>query len=200
MRPDGSVGGLYLTGWTYRYFARHLQEARKHDLADALRDAGINGQMPIEYLGVFDKDGVYTAPLTPPVDEQALAALKLVERTATGQASGTLTLTDREFGWSAVRTPKLGPKQASSSCAASSDDRPAINCRPLGARMIVRPRDRPSARAVFARARSGERVKGRRRGRASRGRCTPRPPWARRWRENETGRGETGAGQHTGGG
>ena len=109
-RADGSVGGLYLTGWTYRTFARHLLEARKHDITEELRAAGKNGQMPIEYIGVFDQDGVYMAPLTPPVDEQALATLNLTAATASGQASGTLTLTDREFGWSAIRTPKLGPQ------------------------------------------------------------------------------------------
>ncbi len=109
-RADGSVGGLYLTGWTYRTFARHLLESRKHDLTEALRDAGLNGQMPIEYIGIFDQDGVYMAPLTPPVDEQALATLKLSDRTANGQASGTMNVTDRDFGWSAIRAPKLGPQ------------------------------------------------------------------------------------------
>ncbi len=109
-RADGSVGGLYLTGWTYRTFARHLQESRKHDLTEALRDAGLNGQMPIEYIGIFDQDGVYMAPLTPPVDEEALATLKLSDRTANGQASGVMNVTDRDFGWSAIRAPKLGPQ------------------------------------------------------------------------------------------
>ena len=52
-RADGSVGGLYLTGWTYRTFARHLLEARKHDITEELRAAGKNGQMPIEYIGVL---------------------------------------------------------------------------------------------------------------------------------------------------
>jgi hypothetical protein len=109
-RPDGSVGGLYLTGWTYRTFARHLEETRKRDLTEALRDAGRSGQMPILYIGVFDQDGVYMAPLTPPVDEEALATMKLSDKTANGQASGTLNLTDRDFGWSAIRAPKLGPQ------------------------------------------------------------------------------------------
>jgi hypothetical protein len=109
-RADGSVGGLYLTGWTYRTLSRHLQETRKHDITESLRDAGLNGQMPILYIGVFDQDGVYMAPLTPPVDEEALAGLHLVDRTANGPASGAMNLTDRDFGWSAIRAPKLGPQ------------------------------------------------------------------------------------------
>ena len=112
-RADGSVGGLYLTGWTYRTFSRHLLETRKHDITESLRDAGLSGQMPILYIGVFDQDGVYMAPLTPPVDEEALAGLHLTavtEHAPKGQASGTMNLTDRDFGWSAIRAPKLGPQ------------------------------------------------------------------------------------------
>jgi hypothetical protein len=32
-----------------------------------------------------------------------------VNKTAAGPAQGTLSLTDRAFGWAAVRTPKLAP-------------------------------------------------------------------------------------------
>ncbi len=66
-------------------------------------------KMPVFYVAVFDKTGVYSAPLTPVVDEQALAAQDLVGKTAAGPAQGTLNLTDRAFGWAAVRAPKLAP-------------------------------------------------------------------------------------------
>lgn len=106
----GKVVGLYVTGWTYRIFARHLQEVLKSKMAEALRTSGDTGKMPIFYVGVFDKSGVYTAPQTPQVDEKALVDADLVAKTASGPAQGAVNITERDFGWGAKRTPKLGPE------------------------------------------------------------------------------------------
>jgi hypothetical protein len=108
-RADGSVGALLVTGWSYRYFSRHLQEALKTRLLEASKAAGTEGKLPVYYVAVFDKTGVYSAPTTPQVDEQALAAQDLVAKTASGPVTGTLSITDRAFGFAASRTPKLAP-------------------------------------------------------------------------------------------
>jgi hypothetical protein len=108
-REDGSPGAIFVTGWTYRYFARHLQESLKDRLVEEAKTSGNEGKLPVFYVAVFDKSGVYPAPLTPQVDEQALAAIGLLAKTAGGEAQGTLTITDRTFGWGAARTPKLAP-------------------------------------------------------------------------------------------
>lgn len=100
--------GIYLTGWTYRLFARHLQEVLKSKMSESLRAAGDTGKMPIFYIGVFDKDGVYTAPLTPQVNEKALAELGIADKTSSGAAQGSVNITDRDFGWAAKRVAKLG--------------------------------------------------------------------------------------------
>ena len=106
-RADGSTGALLVTGWTYRYFARHLQESLKDRLAERAKATGDEGKIPVFYVSVFDKSGVYSAPLTPPVDEKALADLDLVAKTVAGPTQGTLNITDRAFGYAAQRTPKL---------------------------------------------------------------------------------------------
>jgi hypothetical protein len=98
-----------LTGWTYRRFSNHLQQSLQHDLAEALRAAGDTGKLPILYVAVFDKTGVYGAPMTPKVNEKALADADLVAKTANGPCQGALTITDRDFGYAAVRVGKLGP-------------------------------------------------------------------------------------------
>jgi len=108
-RADGTAGALLVTGWSYRYFARHLQEALKTRLLDEAKAAGEEGKLPVYYVAVFDKAGVYPAPLTPQVDEKALAAQDLVAKTAAGPSQGTITITDRGFGFAARRTPKLAP-------------------------------------------------------------------------------------------
>jgi hypothetical protein len=108
-REDGSTGALLVTGWTYRYFARHLQESLKDRLADRAKASGDERKIPVFYAAVFDKSGVYSAPLTPQVDEKALEAQDLVSKTATGPCKGTLDITDRTFAFAAQRTPKLAP-------------------------------------------------------------------------------------------
>jgi hypothetical protein len=108
-QEGGATGAVFVTGWTYRYFARHLQESLKDQLTDQAKKSGDEGKIPVFYVAVFDKSGVYSAPLTPVVDEKALTEQSLVDKTAGGPAQGTLGITDRAFGWAAVRTPKLAP-------------------------------------------------------------------------------------------
>jgi hypothetical protein len=107
---DGKVAGLFVTGWSYRRFALHLQESLKHDLAEQLKKEGDTGKLPIFYVAVFDKTGVYSAPQTPPVNEKALTDADLVGKTAAGPAQGVVDITDRAFGFGAFRVPKLGPE------------------------------------------------------------------------------------------
>ncbi len=106
---DGKVVGLYVTGWAYRRYAVHLQEALKRDLQEALKKSGDTGKLPVFYVGVFDPTGVYTERTTPQVNEKALADAKLVDKTKAGPYQGTVTITERKFGYAAKRTPKLGP-------------------------------------------------------------------------------------------
>ena len=106
---DGTTGAVFVTGWTWRFFARHLQESLKDQLTAAAKKSGDEGRIPVFYVSVFDRTGVYSAPLTPVVDEKALADQDLVGKTASGPAQGTLSITDRAFGWAALRTPKLAP-------------------------------------------------------------------------------------------
>jgi hypothetical protein len=108
-REDGSTGALLVTGWTYRYFARHLQESLKDRLTDRMKTREGDGKMPVFYVAVFDKSGVYSAPLTPQIDEKALEGQDLVAKTANDGFRGTLDITDRAFGFAAQRTPKLAP-------------------------------------------------------------------------------------------
>ena len=114
-KSDGTTAsGILVTGWTYRRFAYHLQVSAQRDLQDALMRTGDKGKMPILYVCLFDKDGTYCAGApgaspVPPINEQALAGQNLYEKTAGGTASFPLKITDREFGYAAARTPKLGP-------------------------------------------------------------------------------------------
>lgn len=109
VKSDGKVVAIFVTGWSFRRFASHLQQVLKEKFQSDLRKSGDTGKMPIFYVAVFDSSGVYSERTTPKVDEQALADTKLVDKTKSGPAQGTVTITDRAFGWAAKRTPKLGP-------------------------------------------------------------------------------------------
>jgi hypothetical protein len=106
---QGKVAGLLVTGWSYRRFASHLQQVLKEHFQTTLRKSGDTGKMPVFYVAVFDPSGVYSERTTPKIDEQALVDQKLVDKTKSGAAQGTVTITERAFGWAAKRTPKLGP-------------------------------------------------------------------------------------------
>ncbi len=110
LRENGSPGALLVTGWSYRYFSRHLQEALKTHLLDEAKAAGNEGKLPVYYVAVFDNAGVYPAPLTPDVNEKALADQGLEAKTANAPVQGTVTIAERDFGFAALRTPKLGPE------------------------------------------------------------------------------------------
>lgn len=108
-KDDGGLAGLLVTGWTYRRFSFHLQEMLKRDLQDKLLRSGDTGKLPVVYVFLFDKDAVYGNRETPPVDETALKDQHIADKAAAGPADGTVTITDRGFGWAAQLVPKLGP-------------------------------------------------------------------------------------------
>lgn len=106
---DGQLAAYFVTGWSYRRFAYHLQESLRGELKEKLLNAGDKGKLPILYVAIFDATGVYSAPQTPDLNEKALKDLAPVEKTKGGLQTGTVNLEGRSFGWAAVRTPKLGP-------------------------------------------------------------------------------------------
>lgn len=103
------VAGMLVTGWSYRYFARHLQESLLRELKEQAQQAGASGKLPIVYVAVFDGGGVFPAPGTPPINEQALKDAGLVAKTAAGPWQAVLTLTGRDFGCAAARIPEMAP-------------------------------------------------------------------------------------------
>jgi hypothetical protein len=106
----GEFAGMLLTGWPFRRFAFHLQEWLRHDLIEEQAKTKDPGKLPIVYVSVFDGTGVYSAPLTPSVNEAALVQLGLVGKTVQGPVHGVLPITGRDFGFAAVRVPDLEPE------------------------------------------------------------------------------------------
>ncbi len=103
------VLGYLTTGWSFRRFAYHLQEALRVEEKTKMLGTS-DAKLAILYVAVFDAEHVYTAPQTPQINEEALEKLGLSGKTEAGVASGVLDLEGRPFGWAATRTPKWGPQ------------------------------------------------------------------------------------------
>jgi hypothetical protein len=105
--PKGTLKGMFVTGWSFRRFAYHLEETAKRDVLEAARKTG--RPAPLVYVFALKGNKVYGAPLTPDVDAEALEKLDLMSKTSAGPWRGRVEITDRTYGAAAVRTPDLAP-------------------------------------------------------------------------------------------
>jgi hypothetical protein len=106
--PGGQVKGLFVTGWSYRRFAYHLEEMAKRDLIEAAKQES-RKKVPLIYVFVLKGKKAYGAPVTPDVNAQAVEGFDLIEKTGSGPWKGSVEITGRTFGVAAQRTPELGP-------------------------------------------------------------------------------------------
>ncbi len=102
----GQVKGVYATGWSWSAYAYRLENALRSQVRG---DANENGKVPLVYVLVVVDGGVYGAPVTPDVNLQEIAKLKLLDKTQAGPISEELEITGRDFGLAAQRLPEFGP-------------------------------------------------------------------------------------------
>jgi hypothetical protein len=107
---DGTtLRGAYVSGWSLRRFAFHLEETLKHDLVEQAAHSSAGTKQPLVYVFVFAGAKIYGAPVTPLVNAQALQALDLPGHTTQGAAfHGKLEITGRAFGVAARRCAQMG--------------------------------------------------------------------------------------------
>jgi hypothetical protein len=104
---EGQVKGVFVTGWSFRRFAQHLEEQAKRTLLDmAQRDKKL--KLPIVYAFVVKDGKAYGTPGAPDVNVQAVEGLDLGNKTQGGPFRGNLEITGRSFGIAAERVPELG--------------------------------------------------------------------------------------------
>jgi hypothetical protein len=108
---SGTLRGVYVSGWSMRRFAYHLEEALRSELhSEALRANEGRSKLPLLYVFVLAGPKVYGAPVTPLVNAEALEQLDLASKTASGTVyHQTIEITGRSFGLAAQRAPKMGP-------------------------------------------------------------------------------------------
>jgi hypothetical protein len=107
---QGIVRGMFVSGWSMRRFAYHLEETLKHDLVtEALRAGESRTKQPLVYVFVLAGSKVYGAPVTPQLNSETLEALDLGAKTESGVVfHQKLDITGRAYGVAAKRAPKMG--------------------------------------------------------------------------------------------
>ena len=103
--PKGDLKGLFVTGWSFRRFAYHLEETAKRDVVEAAKQSG--RPAPLLYAFALKGAKVYGAPLTPDIDAAALEKLDLLGKAASAPWRGRVEITGRMYGVAASRTPDL---------------------------------------------------------------------------------------------
>lgn len=99
----GEVRGAFVTGWTLRGLAYHLEEQTKGVIADAAKKEG-KKSLPVFYVFVLHGKKAYGAGKTPDVNTQAVESLDLLSKTQSGTFSTTVDITGRTFGVAAAST------------------------------------------------------------------------------------------------
>src|SRR6185437_15531479 len=92
----GQIKGMFVTGWSLRALAYHLENAAKLSLAEAAEKTGKKNP-PLVYVFVVKGKTAYGPPIAPDVNEHAIEGLDLVGKTAAGPYRGSLEITGRTF-------------------------------------------------------------------------------------------------------
>jgi hypothetical protein len=109
---DGDkVKGMFVTGWSFRLFARHLEETAKRHLIEATQKEK-KKNVPIVYVFMVKAGKAYGTPLAPDVNAETIESLGVIEKTAAGPFRTNLEITGRGFGLAVQRTPELGADAA----------------------------------------------------------------------------------------
>jgi hypothetical protein len=98
---------MFVTGWSYRAFAYHLEQSAKMHVVEAAKKAEKKNP-PLCYIYIVKGKTAYGAPGTPDVNAKKAEEMDLFGKTANGNYRGHVEITGRGFGVAAARTPELG--------------------------------------------------------------------------------------------
>lgn len=107
----GGAKGMFVTGWSFRAFVYHLEQAAKMKVAEDAQKQGKKNP-PLVYIYLVKGKTAYGAPGTPDVNAKTIEDLDVVGKTAGGNYRGYVEITKRGFGVAAARVPEMGDDAA----------------------------------------------------------------------------------------
>jgi hypothetical protein len=109
--PDGTPRGLFLTGWSLRYYVRSVQEQVRAHLAEKAKEAGRKAP-PLVYAFLLKGNLAYGDPDVPDVTGETLVKLEVQSKAQSGPFSMNATIEQRAFGIAARALPAYGSDAA----------------------------------------------------------------------------------------
>lgn len=103
----GQSKGVFVTGWSFRAFAYHLETMLKMHITE-VSEKQHKKVAPFAYVYVVKAGKAYGTPTTPDVNAKTIEDLDLAHRTFTGTYHEGRDITGRAFGLAAVKAPDLG--------------------------------------------------------------------------------------------
>lgn len=111
VQVNGETRALYVTGWAWSSYCYRLEFALRGQVTSELKDS--RGKIPLLYVFVIVDKAVFSAPVAPEVNAQAIAALEPLDKLRQQDGFSTvLEITGRRFGLAAKLAPALGPNVA----------------------------------------------------------------------------------------
>lgn len=107
----GGANGMFVTGWSFRALAYHLETQAKLEVAEASAKQG-KKLPPIVYVYVVKGKTAYGAPGTPDVNAKTVEDLDMLSKTASGPHRSALEIAGRVFGVAGARAPEMGDDAA----------------------------------------------------------------------------------------
>lgn len=111
VKVDGTTRALFVTGWAWSSYSYRLEFALRGQVTSALKDT--RTKVPLLYVFVIVDEAVYSAPVAPEVNAQAIATLAPLAKLRQQDGFSTvLEITGRRFGFAAKLAPALGSNVA----------------------------------------------------------------------------------------
>lgn len=104
---EGQTKGIFVTGWSLRRFAYHIDQAAKDELIKSAEKARAV-KVPLVYVFLVKDGKAYGGPISPDVNARAIEGLDLPSKTQNGVYRGHVEVTGRMFGVAAQKAPNIG--------------------------------------------------------------------------------------------
>lgn len=101
----GEVKGAFVTGWSFRSLAYHLEEMAGREVVEEAKKAGKKG-IPVLYVYVLRGKKAYGSAKAPDVTTQTIEGLDLLGKAQNGNYTTNVEITGRVFGVAAAKVPE----------------------------------------------------------------------------------------------
>jgi len=101
----GEVKGAFVTGWSFRSLAYHLEEMAGREVVEDAKKSG-KKSIPVLYVYVLRGKKAYGSAKAPDITTQTIEGLDLLGKAQNGNYTTNVEITGRVFGVAAAKVPE----------------------------------------------------------------------------------------------